>query len=68
MKTERESEGEYKAADIMRADILDILDILDRKEMLRRLTSLCMTANKELTPGTLRMLAEMNRMPEVEGR
>lgn len=53
--------GSYRAADIIRFDLLEIAELEDLNEMRRRLSSLAYTANVHLTEGTLRMLADVNR-------
>ena len=59
---EKQTVGESRAVDIIRMDLLEIAELDSLPEMRRRLTSLCFTANQQLTTGTLRMLAEVNRI------
>ncbi len=60
MDDSAQTEGSYRAADIIRLDLLEIAELESPEEMIRRMTALCLTA-KGLNEGTLRMLAEVNR-------
>ena len=53
--------GEALAIDIVRLDLMEIMELERLSDVKRRLTSLAMTANEQLTDETLRMLADVHR-------